>query len=108
LESIRGQPGSVADGHLRQSGLDPEELSKAVILGSTKAVKAAVAAGAGIAMVSRLSLRDGDSGLVVLPLEWLPLKRSFYIIWHRQGHSSRAASAFIASAFIKCLVAMNN
>lgn len=85
------------DGHFGSLGLEPDRIRAMALLGSTEAVKAAVAAGAGLSMVSRLSLRDGaaSASLAIVRLEAPPLLRSFYIVSPRQGYKRRTVAAFI-------------
>jgi DNA-binding transcriptional LysR family regulator len=67
-------------------------------LGDTSAVKEAVAAGLGIALLSRHAIRMelALGRLAVLDVHGLPLRRQWYIV-HRQGQRlSRAALAFKA------------
>ena len=65
-------------------------------LGSTEAVKRAVAAGAGLAVVSRLALSlELETGrLALLPLSDLTLRRPLHRLARRGAHESRAARAF--------------
>ncbi len=65
-------------------------------LGSTEAIKRAVAAGAGLAVVSRLALGlELETGrLALLPLSDLALRRPLHRLTRRGAHESRAAKAF--------------
>ena len=67
-------------------------------LGSTEAVKRAVAAGAGLAVVSRLALSlELETGrLALLPLSDLSLRRPLHRLTRRGATESRAAQAFQA------------
>ena len=80
---------------LRQQGVDPARIDVALELPSNEAVRAAVEAGGGISVLSRLvvaaSLRAGT--LVALPLP-LP-ERGFFAVRHADRHGSQAASAFL-------------
>lgn len=71
---------------LEQKGLTVDDLKIAGILGSTEAVKEAVKAGLGIAVVSRLSVKDElHSGtLKEVRIPGLEMKRKFYIITHKK------------------------
>lgn len=66
-------------------------------LGSTEAIKRAVAAGVGLAVVSRLAitLELETHRLAVLPLADLPLNRSLHRLERRGAYRSRALSAFL-------------
>lgn len=65
-------------------------------LGSTEAIKRAVAAGAGLAVVSRLALGlELETGrLALLPLSDLVLRRPLHRLTRRGAYESRAARAF--------------
>ena len=65
-------------------------------LGSTEAIKRAVAAGAGLAVVSRLALNlELETGrLALLPLSDLMLRRPLHRLQRRGAYESRAVQAF--------------
>ncbi|MBL4683175.1 MAG: LysR family transcriptional regulator [Nannocystaceae bacterium] len=67
-------------------------------LGSTEAVKSAVAAGLGVAMVSRLTvaLELSSRRLVEVRTPGLSVRRSLHLLTHRHRQPSPAASAFLA------------
>ncbi|APH54799.1 Transcriptional regulator, LysR family [Granulibacter bethesdensis] len=85
---------STCDGIIHAHGIDPTSLTIAMTLPSNEAVRGAVEAGAGVAMLSRLvverALTEGD--LIELPLV-LP-DRSFHALRHKERYRSRAADAF--------------
>ncbi|AHJ66031.1 LysR family transcriptional regulator [Granulibacter bethesdensis] len=85
---------STCDGIIKAHGIDPASLTIAMTLPSNEAVRSAVEAGAGVAMLSRLvverALMRGD--LIELPLV-LP-DRSFHALRHKERSRSRAADAF--------------
>ena len=72
-------------------------------LGSNEAVKHAVAAGLGIAVVSRLAVQDALAGgdtpgmakLVQLQVQGFPLKRSWSVVWRKEQTLSAAARRFV-------------
>ncbi len=66
-------------------------------LTSVEAIKTAVRAGAGLAIVSRASVRRDDHSLVVLELA-APPTRSFYLVRRRGGWESPANRAFVEFA----------
>ena len=78
---------------LRTRGFDPAQLTVAMTLPSNEAVRTAVEAGAGVAVLSRLvvarALKAGD--LVELALE-LP-DRAFHALRHKERYRTRAADA---------------
>ncbi len=94
---ILREPGSgtraVLERALRERGLAAQPLMS---LGSTEAIKRAVAAGAGLAVVSRLAIGlEVETGrLAVLPLADLPLRRPLHRLTRRGAYESRAARAF--------------
>lgn len=81
---------------LRDAALAPAALDIALELPSNEAVRAAVEAGAGATVISRLvvasALRAGT--LVRIPLS-LP-KRRFLVLRHRERHETRAERAMLA------------
>lgn len=85
----------VIEAGLRQHGT---VISPAMSLGSTEALKNAVAAGLGLAIVSRLTvaLELATGRLLELPVQGLPFRRSLHLLRLRGKHVSRAMEAFIA------------
>jgi DNA-binding transcriptional LysR family regulator len=82
-----------ADEFFRQQGV---ALSVGMELGDNSAVKEAVAAGLGIALLSRHTIRMELAlrRLVVLDVKELPLRRQWYVVHRRDKRLSRAATAF--------------
>jgi DNA-binding transcriptional LysR family regulator len=68
-------------------------------LGSNEAIKHAVAAGLGLAVLSRHTLGPQSSrdGLVELRVVGLPVKRLWQVVWRRDRTLSRPARAFLDS-----------
>jgi DNA-binding transcriptional LysR family regulator len=80
---------------LEKSGLDISKLTPRLILGSTQAVISAVAAGAGIAFISSLAIKDGGAPAVKqIPLHGLHFNRDFYCIFRRERAASRLSDEF--------------
>ena len=77
-------------------GLDPDRLTVRVCLGSTEAVKHAVAAGLGISFLSEISVRKelARGELVALAVEGLAISRTFYLATRTGRDISPAARAF--------------
>lgn len=83
---------SVAESHFRAREFEPRV---AMSLGSNEAIKHAVAAGLGIAVLSRLALAAGADGLAELTVSGFPLKRQWSVVWRKDRGLSRAATRFV-------------
>jgi LysR family transcriptional regulator, low CO2-responsive transcriptional regulator len=66
-------------------------------LGSNEAIKHAVAAGLGLAIVSQHALATDleREGLAILPMAGLPIQRSWQLVWRSDRRLPRAASVFM-------------
>lgn len=66
-------------------------------LGSNEAIKHAVAAGLGLAILSKhaLSENPSDEGVAILPVTGFPLKRQWQLVWRKDRRLSLAARRFI-------------
>lgn len=66
-------------------------------LGSNEAIKHAVAAGLGLAVVSRhaLAVDPAGEGLCVLPVAGMPIRRSWQVVWRQDRRPTRIATAFM-------------
>ena len=84
-----------ADEFFQQQGI---KISVGLELGNNSAVKEAVAAGLGIALLSRHAIRMelALTRLVVLDVKGLPLLRQWYVVHREDKRLSRAAAAFRA------------
>lgn len=89
---------SLTERLLGLAGIDFDQLNVVLILGSTEAVKAAVEAGAGIGVVSRMSLQRHDDSLVVIKLDGVDLVRDFYAVQRAQERGGRHAARFLTIA----------
>ena len=99
------EPGSgtrlVAEEHFANVGFTPDV---AMSLGSNEAIKHAVAAGLGVAVVSQLVVQPlspaaagpAPSGLVVLQVAGFPIRRRWSIVWRRDQSHTAAARHFVA------------
>lgn len=94
------EPGSgtrmAAEQHFAKVGFVPHV---AMSLGSNEAIKHAVAAGLGLAVVSRLAAADigtTSAKLVQLQVRGFPLRRSWLVVWRRDQPQSVAAKRFIS------------
>jgi DNA-binding transcriptional LysR family regulator len=73
-------------------------------LGSNEAIKHAVAAGLGIAVLSELAVRPPSSagpaamaaGLTILQVVRFPIRRQWSIVWRRDQSQIAAARRFVA------------
>lgn len=97
---LRREPGSgtqkTFDDALRRLGEDPDHITARAQLDSVAAIRSAVAAGGGVAVVSNLAVQ-GDlaaQSVRMMRIEGLNLIRSFYLITHRNRVLSPAAQAF--------------
>lgn len=79
---------------LQQRGVD---WTPRMALGSNEAIKHAVAAGLGLAVLSRHALgRDpARDGLVELSVQGFPIRRMWHLVWRRDRALSRPARAFV-------------
>ncbi len=66
-------------------------------LGSNEAIKHAVAAGLGLAIVSQHALATDPAreGLAVLPMAGLPIQRTWQLVWRSDRRLPRSASMFM-------------
>jgi DNA-binding transcriptional LysR family regulator len=82
-----------ADEFFRHQGIT---VSVGMELGDNSAVKEAVAAGLGVALLSRHTIRMETAlgRLVVLDVKGLPLRRQWYVVHRQEKRLSRAAAAF--------------
>lgn len=104
LEQVCGEPllareaGSgtrrAVDQFLAQRGI---EWPPRMALGSNEAIKHAVAAGLGLAVLSRhaLGTDPGRDGLTELPVQGFPIRRMWHLVWRRDRALSRPARAFL-------------
>lgn len=85
----------VIEAALRRKGT---VLEPAMCLGSPEALKNGVAAGLGLAIVSRLTvtLELATGRLVQLPVDGLPIRRALHLLRLRGKHVSPATEAFVA------------
>jgi DNA-binding transcriptional LysR family regulator len=83
---------------LSQAGLDLRRFTPNLILGTTQAVVSAAAAGAGIAFVSNLAVREGPGPGTVrqVNVRGLRLSRDFYCIYRQERVVSRLLEEFIS------------
>jgi LysR family transcriptional regulator, low CO2-responsive transcriptional regulator len=84
--------------HFAKHGFAPRV---AMSLGSNEAVKHSVAAGLGVAVVSKLAVavelqRTRGARLVVLPVQGFPIKRRWFVVWRKDRPLSAAARGFMA------------
>lgn len=88
---------SLTERLLHKAKLDFDQLNVVLILGSTEAVKAAVEAGAGIGILSRMSLRHElpAGALATINVAGLDLVRDFYVVQRPQERGSRLAQRFM-------------
>lgn len=83
---------------LARRGLDPGSLAVAMEVASNEAIRQAVKAGAGLAVVSRRAVADDIryGQLAALRVQGVRLARDFYLVTHRSRPRSPLADAFLA------------
>lgn len=93
------EPGSgtrmATEAHFKQQGFIPKV---AMSLGSNEAIKHAVAAGLGLAVLSEVAIRlalETDGPLIQLPVEGFPIQGQWYLVWHKRRSLSAAAQHFL-------------
>lgn len=84
---------AAAEQALQRLGLT--QLTIASVLGSSEAVKQAVAAGVGLAFVSGSALAPHEERVAVVPLEGTPIERRMYVALERGRPPGRLSEAFI-------------
>jgi DNA-binding transcriptional LysR family regulator len=84
----------IVEEELRRAGVD---LPRVMEIGSTEAIKQAVAANLGVSIVSRYAVRlETASGLLAFAsVEDLKLVRPLYVLHHRRRSLTQAATAFL-------------
>jgi DNA-binding transcriptional LysR family regulator len=84
----------IVEEELRRAGV---ELSRVMEIGSTEAIKQAVAANLGVSIVSRyaVALETAAGLLVFAGVEDLTLARPLYVLHHRRRPLTQAATAFL-------------
>ena len=82
---------------LAQAGLDLSAFRIVGEMGSTQAIKQAVRAGVGIALISKRAVEDEcrASLLACLRVKDLKIARAFYLVTHRERSRSPLAQAFV-------------
>ena len=86
-----------AEQALGERGLDPKALRVMAEMGSNEAVRQAVKAGSGLAIISRRAVEDDlkVGALVAVRIESVRFLRQFYIAAHRTRTKSPACRAFL-------------
>jgi DNA-binding transcriptional LysR family regulator len=99
------EPGSgtrqVAEEHFAAVGFEP---TVAMSLGSNEAIKHAVSAGLGVAVVSQLAVQppsrvapaSAPAGLAILQVARFPIRRHWSVVWRRDQPLTAAARRFVA------------
>lgn len=97
---IMREPGSgtrsTLDRHLRQLGIDPDDLDVALVLPSNESVRTAVEAGAGVAALSSLVVASSLAAGTLRALPFSAGPRTFHGLRHKERYCSAAARAFLA------------
>lgn len=82
---------------LRGAGVNPTELNVAVELANVDSIKAAVEAGVGLSIMSRMALRKElyTKTLVALELQEVVFRQKIYLAYYRERVQTRLAKSFI-------------
>jgi DNA-binding transcriptional LysR family regulator len=82
---------------LQEAGLKEEDLTIAMSMGSTAAVKRAVESGAGVSLISEKAIENEIKlgTIKTIPLKDLELNRKFFIVYRRQRSHSPATQALL-------------
>jgi DNA-binding transcriptional LysR family regulator len=85
---------SVAEEHFAKAGVQPRI---AMSLGSNEAIKHAVAAGLGIAVLSRLAVKTelASGRLAEIPVQGFPLRRRWHVVWRSDRPQTLAARTMV-------------
>jgi len=88
----------VMEAALAARGLDPASLAVSMEVASNEAVRQAVKAGAGLAVISRRAIADDIryGQLAALRVQGVRLTRDFYLVTHTRRARSPLAEAFLA------------
>ncbi len=90
------EPGSgtrqATDQFLAAKGVDWQPR---MALGSNEALKHAVAAGLGLAVLSRHTLGGQPNGLVEIKAAGFPIRRQWFVVWRKDRRLSRAGQALL-------------
>ena len=86
---------SVFEGALPGLGLTSKDLNVALVLPSNEAVRAAVEAGAGVTVISRLVVASTIKAGNLVPVKFPLLHRRFFTLRHKERYVSRAEQAFL-------------
>ncbi|GGD44045.1 LysR family transcriptional regulator [Aureimonas glaciei] len=80
---------------LRGQGIDPARITVALELPSNEAVRAAVEAGGGVSVLSRLVVAASLQAGTLAALDFALPERGFFAVRHADRHPSQAAAAFL-------------
>lgn len=89
---------SIFEATLPDWGLKPDDLSVVLELPSNEAVRAAVEAGAGVTVISKLVVFNSLRAGTIVPLDISLPRRSFFVLRHRERYVAKAVQAFLALA----------
>jgi DNA-binding transcriptional LysR family regulator len=88
----------ILEWYLGQHGIAVSDLNVALTLGSTEAVKAGVEAGAGVSIVSSLSLGDEvrTGAIAIVPIEGVRMARTFSLVYPKLAYRKVVVETFLA------------
>lgn len=84
------------DGMIARAGIDAGALEIAMVLPSNEAVLGVVEAGLGATLMSRAVARARVVAGLLTVVDLPPVRRSFYLLRHKERYRTKAAEAFLA------------
>jgi DNA-binding transcriptional LysR family regulator len=87
---------SIFEAALPDWGLEPRDLCVALELPSNETVRAAVEAGAGVTVISRLVARNAIKAGNLVAIEMPLPRRHFFALRHKERYVTKAEQAFLA------------
>lgn len=86
---------SILDGMLREKGLAMSDLDVALELPTNESVHAAVAAGAGVTVLSRLVVESALQTGKLIAVDYAVPRRRFFLLRHKEHYATAAESEFV-------------
>lgn len=86
---------SILDGMLREKGLTMSDLDVSIELPTNESVHAAVAAGAGVTVLSRLVVASALQTGKLIAVDYPVPRRRFFLLRHKEHYATAAESEFV-------------